>query len=61
MLARSLFGFFAFVVATSAAPLDVFVPPIITPTATTVWIAGAVESVTWYVPSLVKSCTNVYL
>jgi len=30
-----------------ASPLDVFVPPILSPNAATVWTAGAVETVTW--------------
>lgn len=32
-----------------AAPADVFDPPVISPNATTVWAAGDVETVTWYV------------
>ena len=48
MFSRSIITLSAFAALASAAALDVFVPKITSPTASTVWKSGAVETVTWY-------------
>lgn len=55
----SLFFFFAAMLLSfvGAAPLallqrDVYVPPVLTPTAGTVWTIGSVQTVTWSVDSM---------
>jgi hypothetical protein len=48
MFKNSIVALFALAAAAYAAPLDVFVPQILTPTAATVWTVGAVQTVTWY-------------
>ncbi|KZV62614.1 hypothetical protein PENSPDRAFT_758577 [Peniophora sp. CONT] len=47
MFSRSILAISAYVSLVSAAALDVFVPPITSPSASTKWTAGAVETVTW--------------
>jgi membrane-bound ClpP family serine protease len=48
MLKNPMITLFALTAAAYAAPFDVFVPGIITPSAAIVWIVGAVQTVTWY-------------
>ena len=48
MFSRSILAISTYVALVSAAALDVFVPPITSPTADTVWTVGAIETVTWY-------------
>ena len=48
----TLFALSALSTFVTAAPLmarDVFVPPVLRPSAGTVWKAGSTHSVTWYV------------
>ncbi|VDC00313.1 unnamed protein product [Peniophora sp. CBMAI 1063] len=47
MFSRSIIAISAYVALASAAALDVFVPKITSPTASTVWKSGALETVTW--------------
>ncbi|KZV73997.1 hypothetical protein PENSPDRAFT_602070 [Peniophora sp. CONT] len=47
MFSRSILAISAYVALASAGALDVFVPKITSPTASTIWKSDAVETVTW--------------
>ncbi|KZV62607.1 hypothetical protein PENSPDRAFT_758571 [Peniophora sp. CONT] len=59
MFSRSILAISAYVALVSAAALDVFVPPITSPTADTKWTAGAVETVTWDASNAPANISNI--
>jgi len=57
----SLLSFFAFVTAFPVNVVrDVFVPPVITPNASTVWVVGQNYNVTWNTTDAPVNITNKY-
>jgi len=46
-LMTSLFALMTFLALVMPMPLDVYVPPVLTPNANTVWVVGQYYDVTW--------------